>query len=73
MGARITAGPTCSVVVDRQGMYWLAGKVRICRVPQQHKLTKLYSGNRQVMALEDSLFQRSATFRTSCKCPSHFM
>jgi hypothetical protein len=28
MGARIAAGPACSVVIDRQSMYWLAGKVR---------------------------------------------
>jgi hypothetical protein len=27
MGAQICAGPTSSVVIDRQGMYWLAGKV----------------------------------------------
>ncbi|KAG6810944.1 hypothetical protein H0H92_009685 [Tricholoma furcatifolium] len=26
MGARISAGPTNSVVVDNQGMYWMAGK-----------------------------------------------
>ncbi|GLB41420.1 putative regulator of chromosome condensation (RCC1) repeat [Lyophyllum shimeji] len=26
MGARIAAGPTNSVVVDKQGMYWMAGK-----------------------------------------------
>lgn len=29
MGARVVAGPSCSVVVDRAGMYWLAGKVRV--------------------------------------------
>jgi hypothetical protein len=29
MGAQICAGPTSSVVIDRQGMYWLAGKVGV--------------------------------------------
>jgi hypothetical protein len=28
MGAKVYAGPACSVVIDKQGMYWLAGKVR---------------------------------------------
>jgi hypothetical protein len=28
MGALVVAGPSNSVVVDRQGMYWMAGKVR---------------------------------------------
>ena len=28
MGLEITAGPTCTVVIDRQKMYWMAGKVR---------------------------------------------
>lgn len=27
MGAAIAAGPTNSVVIDKQGMYWMAGKV----------------------------------------------
>ena len=27
MGAAISAGPTNSVVIDKQGMYWMAGKV----------------------------------------------
>ena len=25
-GASVYAGPTCSAVIDRSGMYWLAGK-----------------------------------------------
>ena len=25
-GERVLAGVTCSAVIDRQGMYWLAGK-----------------------------------------------
>jgi hypothetical protein len=29
MGAAIAAGPTNSVVIDKQGMYWMAGKVLI--------------------------------------------
>ena len=32
MGAAIAAGPTNSVVIDKQGMYWMAGKVLIFRV-----------------------------------------
>jgi hypothetical protein len=28
MGAFVAAGPTNSVVIDKQGMYWMAGKVR---------------------------------------------
>lgn len=28
MGAMVTAGPSNSVVVDKQQMYWMAGKVR---------------------------------------------
>ena len=27
MGAAIAAGPSNSVVIDKQGMYWMAGKV----------------------------------------------
>lgn len=27
MGAIVVAGPSNSVVVDKQGMYWMAGKV----------------------------------------------
>jgi hypothetical protein len=27
MGAFVAAGPSNSVVVDRQGMYWMTGKV----------------------------------------------
>ena len=27
MGSAIAAGPTNSVVIDKQGMYWMAGKV----------------------------------------------
>ena len=27
MGAQVIAGPTNSVVIDKQGMYWMAGKV----------------------------------------------
>ena len=27
MGAQVVAGPTNSVVIDKQGMYWMAGKV----------------------------------------------
>jgi len=30
MGARVVAGPSNTVVIDKQGMYWMAGKV--CRV-----------------------------------------
>ena len=29
MGAQVIAGPSNSVVVDKQGMYWMAGKVRM--------------------------------------------
>jgi len=28
-GASVYAGPTCSAVIDRSGMYWLAGKWKI--------------------------------------------
>lgn len=28
-GERVIAGPTSSAVIDRQGMYWLAGKWKI--------------------------------------------
>jgi hypothetical protein len=27
MGAQVIAGPSNSVVIDKQGMYWMAGKV----------------------------------------------
>ena len=30
MGREIAAGPTNSIVVDRQGMFWMAGKVSRC-------------------------------------------
>lgn len=29
MGAFVTAGPSNTAVVDNQGMYWMAGKVRL--------------------------------------------
>lgn len=29
MGSDIAAGPSNSVVIDKQGMYWMAGKVRL--------------------------------------------
>jgi hypothetical protein len=29
MGAQVIAGPSNSVVIDKQGMYWMAGKVRL--------------------------------------------
>ena len=32
MGAKVIAGPTNSVVIDKQGMYWMAGKVRDAHV-----------------------------------------
>ena len=32
MGAAIAAGPSNSVVIDKQGMYWMAGKVLTSRV-----------------------------------------
>jgi hypothetical protein len=28
-GERVVAGPTSSAVIDRQGMFWLAGKWKI--------------------------------------------
>jgi hypothetical protein len=28
LGAKVAAGPSNSVVIDRQGMYYVAGKVR---------------------------------------------
>lgn len=28
MGSQIVAGPTNTVVIDKQRMYWMAGKVR---------------------------------------------
>lgn len=28
MGAKVAAGPSNTVVIDKQGMYWMAGKVR---------------------------------------------
>lgn len=28
MGAKVAAGPSNSEVVDKQGMYWMTGKVR---------------------------------------------
>jgi hypothetical protein len=27
MGAKVAAGPSNTAVVDKQGMYWMAGKV----------------------------------------------
>src|SRR6266404_4528509 len=30
LGAKVAAGPSSSVVIDRQGIYYVAGKVRIC-------------------------------------------
>jgi hypothetical protein len=27
MGAQVVAGPSNSVVIDKQGMYWMSGKV----------------------------------------------
>ena len=40
MGAKVIAGPTNSVVIDKQGMYWMAGKVRALSVPTRfHALT----------------------------------
>jgi hypothetical protein len=43
MGARVAAGPACSVVVDRQSMYWLAGKVRCFRLLAVHPLTPAHA------------------------------
>lgn len=38
LGAKVFAGPTNSVVIDRQGMYYMAGKVRFrsCFPPSTH-------------------------------------
>ena len=33
MGAHIIAGPSNSVVIDKQSMYWMAGKVNYLRSP----------------------------------------
>ena len=35
MGAQVFAGPTNSVVIDKQGMYWMAGKV--CSSSSKHE------------------------------------
>jgi len=29
MGAKVAAGPSNTAVIDKQGMYWMAGKVLI--------------------------------------------
>lgn len=33
MGAQVIAGPSNSVVIDKQGMYWMAGKVGFMSFP----------------------------------------
>jgi hypothetical protein len=30
MAQDIAAGPSSSIVVDKQGMFWMAGKVKFC-------------------------------------------
>jgi hypothetical protein len=73
MGSRIAAGPTCSVVVDRQGMYWLAGKVHTCMSYYSFDTEMCYSGKLQATGLPANLTRLSVIFKRSCTSSSEFL
>ena len=35
---KVVAGPSNSVVIDRQGMYWMTGKVSVVSIPEAYSL-----------------------------------
>ena len=63
---KVVAGPSNSVVIDRQGMYWMTGKVSVISILEACSLIDglvsiFFSGRTQAMAHRGNLGQPSAT------------
>ena len=70
MGSDIAAGPSNSVVIDKQGMYWMAGKVIRLPLSASPLLTRR-SGKTLAMVRLASPTLVSVTCKTSCMSSDH--
>jgi len=55
MGSLVVAGPSNTVVVDKQGMYWMAGKVRRVTCSRGLQLIFANSGRTVGMVLTENI------------------
>ena len=61
----MSAGPTSSVVLDKQGMYYMAGKVGNLLLPFDIILIQIFSGRTVVMDQAVLPSQHSALYKIS--------